>query len=218
MPERDLASWNAIVVANHRHGTTNEVKALIEQMPNPSSVLWTLVAAHAQQGDLDEARRVFHKISRPDAYCWNVMLAAYVNGARGACAIELFREMDLEGVKQEEGSYLHVLTACSHAGMVEDGVRYFVSMAEDYGLRPEKEHFGAMIDLLGRTGRLKEAEDVARDMPSPASEVVWGILLGACKTHDDFERGTRAGERALHSTSSTITSSYVLLSNICSSL
>eukprot|EP00249_Psilotum_nudum_P023637 c28944_g12_i1 orf=1-576(+) len=123
--------------------------------------------------------------------------------------------MQLEGVKPNEITFINILSGCSHAGLLDDGRRYFASMAMDYGLTPTVKHYLCMIDLLGRAGHLDEAEDLINNMPLEPDAGAWMSLLGACSVHGDVERGVRAAQH-IFDLDPKNDASFVLLSNIYS--
>uniref|UniRef100_UPI0040747504 Synthetic PPR-DYW protein n=1 Tax=synthetic construct TaxID=32630 RepID=UPI0040747504 len=172
-----------------------------------------LIDMYAKCGSIEDARKVFDKMPERDVVSWNAMIAAYAQHGHGKEALQLFQQMQQEGVKPSEVTFTSILSACSHAGLVDEGHHYFESMSPDYGITPRVEHYGCMVDLLGRAGRLDEAEDLIKSMPFQPNVVVWGTLLGACRVHGDVERGERAAERILELDPESA-APYVLLSNI----
>ncbi|CAI0390788.1 unnamed protein product [Linum tenue] len=115
--------------------------------------------------------------------------------------------------KPDHVTMIGVLCACSHAGLVEEGRRYFLSMTRDYGLVPMKDHYTCMVDLLGRAGHLDEAKSLIETMPVEPDAVVWGSLLGACKVSRNITLGKYVAEKLLE-IDPTNSAPYVLLSNM----
>ncbi|KAJ7518498.1 hypothetical protein O6H91_21G071800 [Diphasiastrum complanatum] len=156
-----------------------------------------LINMYSQSGSLDEARKAFDQIFDKNVATWNAMIGSYAQHGRGKEALQLFWEMQNEQVKPDKVTFVGLLSACSHAGLVDEGRYFFRSLRSEYGLSLTTEHYGCMVDLFGRAGQLKEAEDLLLNMPLPPNDVLWLTLLGACRKHGDAERGKRAAEHVL---------------------
>lgn len=156
-----------------------------------------LVNMYGKCGSLTDARLVFDQMHGRDTVLWNAMVAIYAQHGHGEAALELLSQMQHEGVMLDEITFLNTLRACSRAGLVEKGCQYFVSMIEDYNIIPTIEHCGCMVDIFGRAGLLKEAEDFINNMPFKPSAAVWESFLGACRTHADVERGQLAAQQVM---------------------
>uniref|UniRef100_N1QP52 DYW domain-containing protein n=1 Tax=Aegilops tauschii TaxID=37682 RepID=N1QP52_AEGTA len=128
-------------------------------------------------------------------------------------AIDMFEKMQMEGVEPDEVSYLALLSACSHSGLVEECRRYFSMIRQDKRLRPRAEHYACMVDLLGRAGELTEARDLVATMPMEPTVGMWQTLLSACRVHKDVTTAREAGE-ALLAMDGDNPANYVMLSNI----
>lgn len=174
-----------------------------------------LVNMYGKCGSLEDAWMVFNIICRHDVVSWTAMIAAYAQNGYGPEALQLFMQMEQEGVKPNEITFINVLSACSHSGLLEDGHRHFISMNEDHGIKPTVEHYACMVDLLGRAGLLHEAEIFINEMPLQADIVLWRSLLGACSVHGDVEHGRHAAEQSFNLDKDS-DAPYVLLSNILS--
>lgn len=189
-------------------------KSLVDAGFESEAVVGTAVVhMYGKCGDLDNCRKVFDRILERNVVCWNVIFTAYAQHGMGKEVLELFSQMQQEGVWPDEITFISILHACSHAGLVNDAKAYFASMSKDYGISPSVEHYSSMIDLLGRFGHLEEAEAFLKDMPVEPDVVAWKAFLGACRTHGDMERGKRAAEHAIK-LDPKISAPYVLLSNI----
>lgn len=116
-------------------------------------------------------------------------------------------------IKPNEITFVGILTACSHIGMVEEGLKLYRTMLEEYGISPTKEHCSCMVDLLARAGCLDEAEDFIKQIPFDPDIVVWKTLLAACKVHGNLEVGKRAAENVLKIDPSN-SAALVMLCNI----
>lgn len=132
---------------------------------------------------------------------------------KGEAAIELFEKMQRDMVAPDNITFVNVLSACAHSGLVEEGQRYFQSMVEVHGIEPRKEHFGCMVDLLGRAGMLEEARKLISEMPMSPDVGVLGALLGACKIHGNVELGEHIG-RIVIELEPENSGRYVLLANL----
>lgn len=143
-----------------------------------------LVDMYAKCGQVDRALSVFNGMSKKDLVSWNCMLQGLAMHGHGEKALQLFSIMRQEGFRPDKVTLVAVLCACVHAGFVDEGIRYFNNMERDYGIVPHIEHYGCMVDLLGRGGRLKEAYRLVQTMPVEPNVVIWGTLLGACRMHN----------------------------------
>lgn len=146
-----------------------------------------LIDMYCKCGSLNRAWRCFNEMGRKDLVSWNVMIHGLALHGHGKKALQLFDRMKLERFAPDNVTFVGVLSACSHAGLVEDGIRYFYSMESGYNIAPQIEHYGCMIDLLGRGGRLNEALRLLNCMPFEPNVVIWCSLLGACRTHNALE-------------------------------
>eukprot|EP01018_Ginkgo_biloba_P015578 Gb_31319 [translate_table: standard] len=172
-----------------------------------------LVGMYAKCGSIEKARDVFDKMHQRDLVSWNTMIAGYGMHGRGKEALKLFEQMQRSGMTPDHVSLVCVLSACCHAGLVDEGREYFDCMSQYYRITPAIEHYVCMVDLLGRAGHLDEAQDLINKMPIKPNATLWRCLLGACRTHNNIELGERAAER-LFELEPTNAAPYVLLSNI----
>lgn len=172
-----------------------------------------LVDMYAKCGRLDLARKVFQGFKKRKVFVWNAMLGGLAMHSLGLEAVELFSEMLRSGIRPNEITFICVLSACSHSGLVKDGLQIFHSMAEDYKIKPCVQHYGCLVDLLGRAGLFEEAKRVIEVMPMKANGNVWRALLGACRVHGCAELGERVGKMLLEMEPMD-DGNYVLLSNV----
>eukprot|EP01018_Ginkgo_biloba_P008758 Gb_27491 [translate_table: standard] len=172
-----------------------------------------LVDMYAKCGNIEDAHRVFDSMPKRDVVSWTAMIVGYAMHGRGEEAIQLFEQMQHYGTKPNHVTLVGVLSACCHAGLVDDGWRYFDQMSRDYHITPTVEHYCCMVDLLGRAGHLDEAQDFINKMPIKPDAAVWGSLLGGCRIHANTELGERAADCLLESDPKNA-AHYVLLSNI----
>ncbi|KAD3067629.1 hypothetical protein R6Q59_018331 [Mikania micrantha] len=175
-----------------------------------------LADMYAKCGCLNLARNVFNKMSIRNVITWNVMFLAYGMHGRGDLALSLFENMVAE-VKPNEVTFITLFAACSHSGMVNEGLNLFHRMKDEFGVDPTEDHYGCVVDLLGRAGQLTKAHELINNMPSWFSKVgAWSSLLGACWIHQNVELGEIAAHHLID-LEPDVASHYVLLSNIYSS-
>lgn len=172
-----------------------------------------LLNTYSKCGSVDEAWRMFQELPVRDIFSWNTIIAAYAQNGQGKLAVQLLPTMQQQGVTPNGVTFVSILSACSHAGLINEGSRFLVSMEQDYGLKATVEHHNCIIDLLGRAGRLEEAEKWIQDMSVEPTSVSWLILLNACKHYVDVKRGERTAECIFRLDPQDVTP-YVLLSNI----
>eukprot|EP01018_Ginkgo_biloba_P034138 Gb_28038 [translate_table: standard] len=172
-----------------------------------------LIDMYAKCGNINFAHQLFDIMSKRDVISWNAMIAAYGMHGYGKDALALFSRMQQRGMKPDDVTFICVLSACSHAGMVLEGWQSFNSMRQDYSITPRVQHYTCMVDLIGRAGHLEEAEDFIKKMPIEPNVSVWGALLGACKIHSNIELGERVAQHIFNIEPEN-PGYYVLLSNI----
>ncbi|TYH32237.1 hypothetical protein ES288_A01G236700v1 [Gossypium darwinii] len=170
------------------------IKFNFDSNPFVSSVL---VDMYGKCGLLDDSIRVFDEIENATEFAWNSMLSVFAQHGLGKDAIQLFNRMKNEGVEPNAITFVSLLRGCSHSGLVEDGLSFFKAMEKTFGVMPREEHYSCVIDLLGRAGQLKEAEDFINKMPFEPNAFGWCSFLGACKIHGDKERGKLAAEKLM---------------------
>eukprot|EP01018_Ginkgo_biloba_P026111 Gb_25739 [translate_table: standard] len=173
----------------------------------------SLIDMYVKCGNTKVARQVFDKMSQRDVVSWTVMIAGYGMNGYGRDALTLFNQMEQAGMKPNHITFVAVLSACSHAGLVAEGWHYFNSMSQDYHITPTVEHYACMVDLLGRAGHLDEAHNIIKKMPIEPDASVWGALMSACRIHCNIELGELVAERLLELEPKNAGNS-VLLSNM----
>ncbi|CAK9865911.1 unnamed protein product [Sphagnum jensenii] len=253
LPQKDVVSWNTMIVGYAKHGYGEEAFRLFHQMQQegfkpdtvtctstlkactgPRALEWgkhvhshimkagynvdvrignALIDMYAKCGSLEAACQVFDVMPERDVISWTAMIVGLAQHGCGEEALQVFEQMRVEGVEPNAVTFVGVLSACSHAGLVEEAYGYFSSMCHQNGISPVGEHYGCMVDLLGRGGHLKEAEDLIKKMPVEADATIWGSLLGACRTHGNVELAECAAENCLQLEPKDA-AVYVLLSHI----
>ncbi|MQL77813.1 hypothetical protein Taro_010207 [Colocasia esculenta] len=173
----------------------------------------SLIDMYSKCGDLEKALEVFHSAGEKDVFVWSAMIAGLGMYGEGKAAIDLFLQMQEARVRPNGVTFINVLASCSHAGLVEEGKRYFEEMLPVYGVEPGIEHYGVMADILARAGRFEEATGLIARMPMTPHASIWGALLGACAIHGNTRLGEEAGDRLLELEPGN-DGAYVLLSNL----
>eukprot|EP00250_Pteridium_aquilinum_P015080 c22364_g2_i2 orf=1327-2043(+) len=143
----------------------------------------TLINMYAKCGCVEVALHLFERLPKRNVVSWSVLAAAYAQHGSGLEALELITQMQDDGYKMDYIAFVTMLTACSHSGLMERGYHVLYSMKQEYCVKPAEEHYACMVDLLGRAGRLQEAEVLIRKMPFTPSLNLWRALLGSCKIH-----------------------------------
>lgn len=161
------------------------------------SVNNALVDMYAKCGSLEGAREVFAKMPKKNVISWTSMINAFATNGDADNALSLFYQMKAENVEPNWITFVGVLYACSHGGLVEEGRRIFHSMTNEYGISPKHEHFGCMVDLYGRAKLLREALEVIEAMPFAPNAIIWGSLMAACQVHGETELGEFAAKQVL---------------------
>lgn len=177
------------------------------------SVISSLVSMYSKCGSLQDSIKAFSECEERDVVLWSSMIAAYGFHGQGERAIKLFNDMERENLAGNEVTFLSLLYACSHCGLKDKGLGFFDMMVEKYGLKARLEHYTCVVDLLGRSGCLGEAETMIRSMPVIADAIIWKTLLSACKIHKNEEMARRAAEEVLRIDPQD-SASYVLLAGI----
>ncbi|KAK7244631.1 hypothetical protein RIF29_39456 [Crotalaria pallida] len=171
----------------------------------------SLISLYGKCGVVEGAYQVFEEVPVRNLGLWNAMLIACAQHAHTNMTFELFKQMGSVGMRPNFITFLCVLYACSHAGLVERG-QYYFDLMKDYGIEPGWQHYATLVDLLGRAGKLQEAVQVVKEMPMEPTESVWGALLTGCKIHGNTELASYIADRVFEL--GLVTSGvHVLLSN-----
>ncbi|XP_010241372.1 PREDICTED: pentatricopeptide repeat-containing protein At3g62890-like [Nelumbo nucifera] len=174
-----------------------------------------LIDMYGKCGSVEDAKRIFSSSVEKDTFLCSTMIEVLAMHGKAEEAFEVFSYMRSRRIKPNNVTFVGLLKACSHVGLVDTGMKYFALMSEEFGLTPRVEHFGCVVDLLGRAGHLEEAHQVIKNMPMEPHPVVWATLLSSCRIHGNLKL---AEEAALHllELEPQSCANYVLLSNIYS--
>ncbi|RWW01180.1 hypothetical protein BHE74_00017560 [Ensete ventricosum] len=197
------------------HGKCNHAYITTHGLASDSSVCNALIDMYAKCGKIDIARKVFDTMPNQNTVSWNAIIAGYGIHGLGDEAISLFLRMEPAGLVPDDITFICLLSACSHSGLIAQGKHWFYAMTEIYNIVPRMEHYICMVDLLGRGGLLDEAYDFIKKMPFEADARVWGALLGACRVHKNIELGEEVS-RMIQKLGPEGTGSFVALSNLYS--
>lgn len=180
-------------------------------------VVSALINMYSKCGELGIARKMFDGVpsSQRDLVSWNGIITAYAHHGYGREAISLFNEMVRLGFRPNDVTYVGLLSACSHAGLVEEGLKYCDELMRDGSIRIREDHYACLVDLCGRAGQLQRALDLIERLSKP-SGAVWGALLAGCNLHRNSEIGRLAAQRLLEVEPDNA-GTYLLLSNIYAS-
>ncbi|XP_042503524.1 pentatricopeptide repeat-containing protein ELI1, chloroplastic [Macadamia integrifolia] len=181
-------------------------------IPFSVSVRSALVDMYCKCGSLEDAQLVFDRIINKDVVAWNTMIVGYSMHGLSQDALELFSRMCAMGIHPTDITFIGILSACSHGGLVLEGRAFFHSMKEKYGIEPRIEHYGCMVDLLGRAGLLDEAYELVQNMAIEPDSVIWGTLLGACRLHGNINLGENIAEFVIANGLANA-GTYILLAN-----
>ncbi|CAA7052746.1 unnamed protein product [Microthlaspi erraticum] len=174
-----------------------------------------LVDVYAKCGDIETSKEVFYSVERSHVSVWNAMITGFAAHGLAKEAMRVFSEMEAERVSPDSITFLGVLTACCHCGLVEEGRELFDVMSRRFSLQPKLEHYGAMVDLLGRAGKVQEAHELIETMSVEPDLVIWRSLLSSSRTYKNHEVAETAMKSLLDSKAKS--GDYVLLSNMYSS-
>ncbi|KAF3443857.1 hypothetical protein FNV43_RR13547 [Rhamnella rubrinervis] len=218
MEEADLYSFGTVLRACAGLAAVRQGKEVHCQYVKRSGwrdvvVESALVDLYAKCGCVDFARRVFNQMQGRNLITWNSMICGFAQNGRGREALGIFDEMVAEGIKPDYISFIGVLFACSHTGLVDQGRKYFNSMTAEYGIKAGIEHYNCMVDLLGRAELLEEAEYLIENADCRDDSSLWAVLLGACTTCTDSTTAERIAKK-LMKLDPKYHLSYVLLANV----
>ncbi|KAL5737171.1 hypothetical protein ACOSQ2_031959 [Xanthoceras sorbifolium] len=178
-----------------------------------------LIEMYAKCGCIEKALEIFYNLREKDTASWTSIICGLAMNGKINKALELFTEMKQLGARPDDITFIGVLSACSHGGLVEEGRKFFTSMRETYQIEPKLEHYGCLIDLLGRAGQLDEAQELIKEIPNKNKEIIvplYGSLLSACRIYGNVKMGEQLAE-LLEKIESCDSSVHTLLANIYAS-
>ncbi|KVI10759.1 pentatricopeptide repeat-containing protein At1g74630 [Cynara cardunculus var. scolymus] len=179
-----------------------------------TSVNNALLDTYSKCGNINMAQLVFKRMpGKKSIVSWTTMVAGLAMQGYGEVALKVFHQMEESGIKPDGITFISVLYACSHAGLIDHGDRYFSMMKNHYGIEPTFEHYGCMVDLYGRAGDLQKAYNFITQMPIKPNAVIWRTLLGACSIHGNVDLAEEV-QKTLSELDPNDSGDHVLLSNI----
>ncbi|XP_031256660.1 pentatricopeptide repeat-containing protein At2g42920, chloroplastic [Pistacia vera] len=178
-----------------------------------SIVVTAIIDMYCKCGSPDKALQVFKTVPKKGLSCWNSMILGLAMNGYASEAMQLFSKLESSNLKPDYVSFIGVLTACNHSGMVDKAKDYFLLMTETYKIKPSIKHYSCMVDVLGRAGLIEEAEQLVRSMPLKPDAIIWGSILSACRKRGNIELARRAAKSIIELDKNE-SSSYVLMSNL----
>lgn len=172
-----------------------------------------LVDMYGKCGSVEKATELFSKITDKAMCLWTAMIGACAVEGQARKAVGLFSKMEATGIKPDHVTFIALLSACSHGGLIDEGYKYFHKMKSEYRIDPGIQHYGCIVDLLSRSGHLKEALELIHSMPVEADIVIWSSFMRACETHQNVELAEYAHKRLIE-IDPTNDAAHVLLSKI----
>uniref|UniRef100_A0A9I9E9T9 Pentatricopeptide repeat-containing protein At5g37570 n=2 Tax=Cucumis melo TaxID=3656 RepID=A0A9I9E9T9_CUCME len=170
-----------------------------------------LIHKHSKFGNIEKAQEEFNRMKDRDVVTYSTLIIALADHGKAKEALDLFSKMEEEGIKPNQICFIGALNACAHAGLIEQGCKYFELMRKGFGIEPQKGHYACMVDLLGRAGEVEMAYNIIKGAREIDAKT-WGSLLGACKIHGNLEVGEIAAKH-LFEMEPENTGNYVLLAN-----
>ncbi|EEF33027.1 pentatricopeptide repeat-containing protein At1g31430 [Ricinus communis] len=186
------------------------------RIPIDAVVGTALIEMYAKCGFIEKALEIFYGLRVKDTASWTSIICGLAMNGKTSKALELFSKMKQAGVRPDDITFIGVLSACSHGGLVEEGRKFFNSMRMEYQIKPKVEHYGCLVDLLGRAGLLNEAEELIKKIPDENKAItvpLYGSLLSACRIYGNVEMGERVAKQLVKFESSD-SSVHTLLANI----
>ncbi|KAJ4828305.1 hypothetical protein Tsubulata_007831 [Turnera subulata] len=203
-------------LASLDHGRQVHAQLVRSQFDSDVYVGSVLITMYIKCGDLVKAKLVFDRFSSKDVVMWNSIITGYAQHGLGEEALQVFRVMLSLGVAPDDITFIGVLSACSYTGKVQEGLELFESMKSKYNVEPTTVHYACVVDLLGRAARINEAMDLINKMPVESDAIVWGALLGSCRTHMKLDLAEVAAKKLVQLEPNN-SGPYILLSNIYAS-
>ncbi|GLT96474.1 hypothetical protein SLE2022_140930 [Rubroshorea leprosula] len=203
-------------LASLDHGRQVHAQLVRSQFDLDLYVASVLITMYVKCGDLIKAKQVFDGFTPKDIVMWNSIITGYAQHGLAEEALQVFHDMFSSGFMPDDVTFIGVLTACSYSGNVDEGLQIFELMRSKYNVEAKTAHYACVVDLLGRAGRVNEAMNLIENMSVEADAIVWGALLGACRTHKKFDLAEVAAKKLLHLEPENA-GPYILLSNLYAS-
>lgn len=146
-----------------------------------------MITMYSKCGKVDYAQQAFMTIDKPDIIAWTAIISAHAYHGKASKALSLFKQMQSSGVRPNAVTFIGLLNACSHSGLVKEGKQFLDSMSDKYGVNPTIDHYNCMIDIYSRAGMLQEAREMIRSVPLEPDVMSWKSLLGGCWSHRNLE-------------------------------
>ncbi|XP_022132706.1 pentatricopeptide repeat-containing protein At2g13600-like [Momordica charantia] len=173
-----------------------------------------LIDMYSKSGDMKSARTLFNLMPEKDVVSWNSLITGFAQNGLGKEALIAFRRMIEVGIRPNKVTFLGVLSACSHTGLLSEGLYLLELMEKFFGIKPSLDHYAVLIDMFGRKNRLAEALDLIARAPNRSNHVgIWGAVLGACRMHENLDLAMSAAE-TLFEMEPDNAGRYVMLANI----
>ncbi|KAF8390504.1 hypothetical protein HHK36_025031 [Tetracentron sinense] len=176
-----------------------------------------LMDFYAKCGSIENSLEVFEQMPLKNVLSWTVLIQGLASNGEGRKALEFFSLMRGKNIEPNDVTFIGVLSACSHTGLVDDGRNFFVSMTIEFGIEPRIEHYGCMVDILGRAGMIEEAYQFIKNMPIKPNAIIWRTLLASCRVHKNIEIAEESLQHLVR-LEPTHSGDYILLSNTYASL
>ncbi|KAF7844800.1 pentatricopeptide repeat-containing protein [Senna tora] len=176
-----------------------------------------LIDMYSKCGSIESAISVFESIEQKSVDHWNAVIGGLAIHGIGEMAFNFLLEMEKHSVKPDDITFIGVLSACGHAGLLKEGLVCFELMQRVYKVEPKVQHYGCMVDILSRAGHVEAAKKLVEAMPIKPNDVIWRTLLSACQIYENFSVGEPIAQHMIELNSCS-PSSYVLLSNIYASV
>ncbi|GAB4853947.1 hypothetical protein Ancab_018156 [Ancistrocladus abbreviatus] len=164
---------------------------------NDAFVGSALINMYGNCGDLENAKHFFGEIEERDVACWNAVISACGMNGQGDVAVDLFLQMKGSGANPNQSTFVSVLCACSHSGLVNEGLHIFNHMVERWGVNPSLQHYACVVDLLGRSGQMDDAHSLITNMSLLPHSEVYGSLLSACRVYGNIKMGANIFQELL---------------------
>ncbi|XP_052489606.1 putative pentatricopeptide repeat-containing protein At2g01510 isoform X1 [Gossypium raimondii] len=173
-----------------------------------------LLDMYAKCGSIKDSIQLFQDMSERNIVSWNALISAHAQNGDAKTTLDSFEKMVQSGFQPDSVSFLSVLSACSHCGLVQEGLRYFRTMTRIHNLVPKKEHYASMVDMLCRSGQFNEAEKLMDEMPFDPDEIMWSSVLNSCRIHKNQELARKAADQLFSMEVLRDAAAYVSMSNI----